>query len=159
MYEHFDTIQDISLPRVSVECFVSCDLGVGGVVLYIVIVYDDREGTAHDFIIDDRDDLSFGEYANEFVDLFGSPKYVATVGIDTGERASQLVVIFFLKIAYFDFIDFFLFHESFVWFRYAKLLFLPACCPFCFDFLYAGYFIQFAYKICASLLGTSFAFF
>ena len=57
------------------------------------------------------------------------------------------------------FIDFFLFHESFVWFRYAKLLFLPACCPFCFDFLYAGYFIQFAYKICASLLGTSFAFF
>ena len=106
MYEHFDTIQDISLPRVSVECFVSSDLGIGVVVLYIVIVYDDREGAAHDFIIDDRDDLSFGKYANEFVDLFGSPKYVATVGIDTGERVSQLVVIF------------------------------------CFDFLYAGYFIS-----------------
>lgn len=97
MYEHFDTIQDIPLPRVSVECFVSCDLGIGVVVLYIVIVYDDREGTAHDFIIDNRDDLSFGEYANEFVDLFRSPKYVATVGIDTGERASQLVVIFLFE--------------------------------------------------------------
>ena len=114
MYEHFDTIQDISLPCVSVECFVSCDLGIGVVVLYIVIVYDDREGAAHDFIIDDRDDLSFGEYANEFVDLFGSPKYVATVGIETGEIVCKLFVILFFKIAYFDFIDFFLFHESFV---------------------------------------------
>ena len=106
MYEHFDTIQDIPLPCVSVECFVSCDLGVGVVVLHVIVIHNDRKRAAYDLAVHDYDDLPLREDANQFVDLLRRPKNVASIGIDAGKGTGQLVVILFLKIANFYFIDF-----------------------------------------------------
>ena len=105
MNEDLDTVEDIAFAGVGVEGFVSRDLSVGVVVLHIIVVHDDRKSTAYDLIVYDYDDLPLGENAYQFVDLLWRPKDVASVGIDSGERGGQLVVIFTLQVAYLYFVD------------------------------------------------------
>ena len=111
VHEYLDAVEDVTLAGVGVEGFVAGHLSIGVVVFHIVVVDDDREGASHDFAIDHGHDLPFGEDADEFVYLFGGPEHVAAVGIDPGERAGQLVVVFALQITNLDFIDLFGFHS------------------------------------------------
>ena len=60
---------------VGIEGFVSGDLGVGVVALDQIVIDDDRECAADDLVVDDHDDLPFGEYANEPLSIcFGVQK-------------------------------------------------------------------------------------
>ena len=106
MDEDLDAVEDITLGVMGVEGFLARHLGIGVVVLHVVIIDDDGEGAAHNLLIDHRHDLSLGEDADQFLDLFVCPEDIASVRIDTGERLGQLVVVFNLQITYLHFVDF-----------------------------------------------------
>jgi len=106
MDEDLDAVEDVTLAGVGVECFIPRNLGVGVVVLHVIVIHNDRKRAAYDLAVHDYDDLPLREDANQFVDLLRRPKNVASIGIDAGKGTGQLVVILFLKIANFYFIDF-----------------------------------------------------
>ena len=106
MDEDLDAVEDVTLADVGVECFIPRNLGVGVVVLHVIVIHNDRKRAAYDLAVHDYDDLPLREDANQFVDLLRRPKNVASIGIDAGKGTGQLVVILFLKIANFYFIDF-----------------------------------------------------
>ena len=55
------SIQDIAFWIMRIKGFVSSNKGVSMVVLYLVVIDDDRQGAPHDLIIHDRNHLPFRE--------------------------------------------------------------------------------------------------
>ena len=98
MYEHLDAIEDVTLGIVRVEGFLARHLGIGMVILHLVIVHDDGEGTPHDFLVYHGHDLSLRENLYQLLNLLVGPEHIAPVRIDAGEGLGQLVVIFYLQI-------------------------------------------------------------
>ena len=79
MNKDFDAIENISLRIVSVESFLACNLGIGMIILYIVIIHYNGERTSHNFLINDCHYLSFGKDANQLFYLLVCPKNVTPV--------------------------------------------------------------------------------
>ena len=75
------------------------------IVLHLVIVHDDGEGAPHDFLVYHGHDLSLGENLYQLFYLLVSPEYIAPVRIDASEGLGQLVVIFYLQVAYLHLVD------------------------------------------------------
>ena len=57
--KHFNAIQDISFGIMCIECFLTCNLCIRMVILYFIIINNDRKGTTNDFIVNYCDDLTF----------------------------------------------------------------------------------------------------
>ena len=112
MDEDLDAVEDVTLADVGVECFIPRNLGVGVVVLHVIVIHNDRKRAAYDLAVHDYDDLPTDIFKTTREKrqcnrhLLRRPKNVASIGIDAGKGTGQLVVILFLKIANFYFIDF-----------------------------------------------------
>ena len=70
---------------VGVEGLVARHLGIGVVALNHIIVYDNREGTAYNLVVDHYHHLTLGEDGNERLDLLVGPEDIV-VGIHALER-------------------------------------------------------------------------
>ena len=84
--EYFNAIQDISFRAMCIECFLTRNLCIRMVVLYFIIINNNRKSTTNYFIVNDCDNLTFRKDFNQLLNLLTSPKYIATVRINTGKR-------------------------------------------------------------------------
>ena len=81
-----------------VKSFVSGNFRIGMVALHHVIIYDDRQRAAYDFVIYHGYYLTFGEDGYQLFDLFFRPKHIF-IGIHARKRLGKLCIILHLKIA------------------------------------------------------------
>ena len=106
MDKHLYTIENIAVGIVGAECLVARHLCVSVVVFNKVVVDNQRQGAAHNFVVDNRYNLTLRKNVDQFLYLSTGPKHIAAVGVYARERLRQLFVILHLKIANQHFIDF-----------------------------------------------------
>ena len=99
MDEDLDAVEDVALGVVGVEGLVAGNFRVSVVAFHQVIIDDDGKGTADDFVVHDRNDLSFGENRDELFNLLVRPEDIL-VCIDAGKGLGKLRVIFDLQVAH-----------------------------------------------------------
>ena len=57
MNKYLNTVQDVSFRIMSIECFLTRNLCIRMVVLYLVIVNDNRKSTTYDLVVNDCNNL------------------------------------------------------------------------------------------------------
>lgn len=57
MNKHLNTVQDVSFRIMSIECFLTRNLCIRMVVLYLVIVNDNRKSTTYDLVVNNCNNL------------------------------------------------------------------------------------------------------
>ena len=110
MDKHLNAIENVALGVVGVECLVARYLRIGMVRLHQVVIDDDREGAAHNSIVDNNNNLSLREDGYEFLDLSLGPKHIL-ISVDALERTGKLIVVLHLKVAQLHFVDVVSFHR------------------------------------------------
>ena len=98
MNEDLDAVEDVALGVVGVEGLVAGNFRVCVVAFHQVVIDDDGKGTTDDFVVHDRNDLSFGENSDELFNLLVRPEDIF-VRIDAGKGLGKLRVIFDLQVA------------------------------------------------------------
>ena len=79
MDKDFDTIENITFRVMSIKSFLTRNLSIGMVILYIIIIYDNGECTSHYLFIHYRYNLSFRKDTNQFFYLFVCPEYITSI--------------------------------------------------------------------------------